>query len=281
MIKLLDFIFGKHKSFYPFEIDILNLLMQKLNFDAANRVRNQIEAVNKIVRLSNGKEVNLYRMKFGKAEFDESLRFPNSAPESLLATATITNPVSKALLKIEIWLANGRLFSIVFNKAPLMFFEGRSLDSVRVENTDMDVNINLLAIANNYPKDYSDRVEVIHWLESWFNLQSFSEVFDPLPVELRDQIIISLDAVLPTDYLTCIEHSDGFRIGDCHVLGLNAIRKVSLEADNFYVLAEVDSYKAIGVMEGDRNGKLYLFDFNRDVIEQLSSNFKDTVYRNS
>jgi hypothetical protein len=69
-------------------------------------------------------------MRNGRPTFDDSLRFPDAADEALLASVTLTELGKRTKLKADIWLAKGRLFSLVFNKPPKQFFTGANLKSV-------------------------------------------------------------------------------------------------------------------------------------------------------
>ncbi len=77
---------GNRNRLYPFEARVIEAIKSQLGSDAATRLQAQIDSVNKVQRLTDGKEVNLYRVAHGKPAFDDSLRFPQGEEEALLGT---------------------------------------------------------------------------------------------------------------------------------------------------------------------------------------------------
>ena len=75
----------------------------------------QLALVNKVQRLS-AKEVNLYASPSGRALKDE-LRFPLRSV-ALLATVCFSSGRGDSSLRGEVWLVDGRVFSLIFNKPP-------------------------------------------------------------------------------------------------------------------------------------------------------------------
>ncbi len=124
---------------YPFEIGILDNVLSRVSDLARHKLNLQIDAVNKVQRINDGKEVNLYRMRFGKAIFDEHLRFPNAPDEMLLASAKIKLPHEDATLKVNVWMAEGRLFSLEYSCSPVRFFGSVNLTEVRPEIVEVNI----------------------------------------------------------------------------------------------------------------------------------------------
>src|SRR5947209_1421714 len=118
---MMRFLFGHRNRFYPFEVSVIEAIKSRLDVLAATRLQNQVDRVNKIQRLTEGKEVDLYTMANGKPSFDDSLPFPEADGEALLATVRLVHPEGAAMLKAEVWLANGYLFSFLFDKSPKHF----------------------------------------------------------------------------------------------------------------------------------------------------------------
>ncbi len=103
------------------------------------RLRRQIEVINHIQRLYDGKEVDLYQMRFGKAAFDDSLRFPDAADEVLLASVSLKLANIEATLKADVWLAGGRIFSLELNEAPKRYFAGIKLREAQPEVVEVKI----------------------------------------------------------------------------------------------------------------------------------------------
>lgn len=79
--ELLDLFAGRGNKLFSFESHMIDRVAKELRTEASVLLHRQVAAVNKVQRLSAGKEVNLYVMRRGKALFDEGLRFANIAPE--------------------------------------------------------------------------------------------------------------------------------------------------------------------------------------------------------
>lgn len=135
--RLLDLLLGRGSKFYPFERGILENVKSELDTEAGFLFQRQIDAVNKVQRLTDGKEVNLYQIVDGRPVFDESLCFPNMPGEVLLATVKLTSDQKRSELKSDVWLVEGRLFSLEFSQSPKHFFAGVSFKDARP--TDFDV----------------------------------------------------------------------------------------------------------------------------------------------
>ena len=129
---LLEILRGK-RTFYPFEILVLERVMSSLERENGLRLKQQIDVINHIQRHRDGREVNFYQMKYGKAAFDSNLRFPDPPDEELLARVILRSPPKVAELKTEVWMAGGRIFSLEFDKSPKQFFSGIHLPEARPE----------------------------------------------------------------------------------------------------------------------------------------------------
>lgn len=138
MLRLLDFFLGD-RNLYPFERSILDDVISHMGSQSGARLRLQIEAVNKIQRLCDGREVNLYQMQNGKAAFDKSLCFPNAPDEVLLASVSLKSPSGPTMLIAKVWVVQGRLFSLEFNKSPKQFFAGMNMKDAQPEIVDVEI----------------------------------------------------------------------------------------------------------------------------------------------
>lgn len=139
MLSFLKSLLRRRNDFFPFERAILDAVFSRMTDETRMLLLRQVEVINTIQRLSDGKEVNLYRTRLGKADFDNTLRLPNSPTELLIATVHLKKPSSKTTLKADVWMAEGRLFSLEFNISPKRFFENESLSDVRPEIVDVEI----------------------------------------------------------------------------------------------------------------------------------------------
>jgi hypothetical protein len=127
---------------------ILQAVVSRTDDKIGRRLQRQIEVVNKVQRICDGKEVNLYRMRYGKVAFDDSLRFPNAPAELLLARVDLRLPNGKATLTAKVWMAEGRLFSMEFNMPPRQFFARINLRDARPEIVDVEILCDRLQYEN-------------------------------------------------------------------------------------------------------------------------------------
>lgn len=123
MYGLFAFLFGRRR-FYSFETMILQTVICRVGGDKGLQLKQQIEAMNYVQRLREGREVNMYRTKYGKEAFDDSLRFSSAPEEERLASVVLQIPPENDELKAEVWMAHGRIFSLEFDKPPKDFFPG-------------------------------------------------------------------------------------------------------------------------------------------------------------
>ncbi|MBF0526405.1 MAG: hypothetical protein HQK56_15075 [Deltaproteobacteria bacterium] len=282
-MRLLDFIFSefsKRAAFYKFERKVIDEVALYLPSDAGKLLLYQIDRINKIQRLSDGKEVNLYCIRHGRAAFDESLRFPDKKGELLLASAKLVHPGKRSKLKAEVWVANGRIFSIVFDKVPQKFFAGLNLDTLNVEIVDVQVWFNPMQ-----PRHTSEPLEDTQNLSGWLSvLRQYKQLEDtrkPLSEEERNVLLTAIDAQLPTDYLDAIKQTEGFTVDNCKVLGLSEIRKVTLPEQNYYIIAEIEGQAGIALMQGEKGPDIYWLDYENDTVQphKLGSSLREYLLK--
>jgi len=138
MLNFLEKLFD-WSNLYSFEKAVLEAVLSHMDDETRLKLKRQIEVVNNVQRLSDGKEVNLYRTRFGRVTFDDRLRIANAPPELLLARVDLGLPNKKPKLTAKVWMAEGRLFSLEFNIAPSQFFAGISLRDTRPEIVDVNI----------------------------------------------------------------------------------------------------------------------------------------------
>ena len=261
MLRLLNALMGGGTDFYPFESRVLDEVTSQLDAESGVRLQRQIEVVNKIQRLSNGKEVNLYHMRHSKPAFDDNLRFPHTASEALLASVDLARPDKRAKLKVEVWLAKGRLFSLVFNKPPKQFFAGTSLNAVRPEIANVKIWLDPmqpLAVTTDKPVDVS---ALTGWLREWYAKGRVAGLHAPLPESERAACFERIDARLPSDYLDLMAQTEGATLTACTVHGAREIRQLVWPEANYYLVAEIEGLGALAVKEDDRDAVLYLLHY--------------------
>jgi hypothetical protein len=270
------FLLGNRNRLYPFEARVIEAIKSRLDSDAATRLQAQIDCVNKVQRLTDGKEVNLYRVAHGKPAFDDSLRFPQGEEEALLGTVHLAYSASPGTLKAEAWLAKGRLFSLVFDKPPKRFFGGQSLDAVRPEVADATVWMDPMRERPMGEGGPVDPATLKGWPQELFASCQLTAPRSPLVGPQRATRIAQIDAQLPPDYLEFTEQMDGAQAGECKIHGLASVRKVALSNENFYILAEDDA-GALAVKDGSRDGELYRLSYEGDDAQPVGQPFRTAL----
>ncbi len=277
MAGLLDFLLGGRADFYSFETRIINEVKSRLEDGGASQLQRQVEAINKIQRLAKGKEVNLYQMRHGKATFDDSLRFPDAADEALLASISLTGPDQRSKLKAEVWLAKGRLFSLVFNKSPKQFFAGANLRSVQPEIADVKIWFDPMRPHSVGADNSVDASALTGWLREWDAKGRVAGLHAPLSEAERSVYLARIDAQLPPDYIELVAQTEGAKLAACVVYGVAGIRRIVWPEANYYIVAEIEGLGALAVKDGDRNAELYLLHYEDNGAQLVGTSFQKAV----
>jgi hypothetical protein len=111
---LLSTLFGRSRL-TPLESRVITAVSVKLQSAARQLFDAQINQINRIQRHPSGKEANFYTMRRGKPCLEERFLFPFRS-EALLATVHLNlGEAGRKPLRAELWLVNGRVFSVEFN----------------------------------------------------------------------------------------------------------------------------------------------------------------------
>lgn len=239
-------IFKELKSWFnqyrPHEQAVIDLLTRCSSDRIRDILIGQLEKVNKIQRHLEGREVNLYCMKGGKAFLDESLRFPNRKPELLLAIAKIKYSCAIKQLSVEVWLANGRFFSLVFSRSP-----------------------------NDLGKDFE--VNGLRFLAD--PLKQFVE--EEVTTENLARVLGEINATLPEEYINMLGGDQKRSLNGWKINDISEIRKISLTEKNYYLLAEKEDYGAIAVAEANSTGTLFYLGYEDDSDEKIDLSIIDFI----
>jgi hypothetical protein len=214
--------------FTTLERDILNAVLDAMAPPLKDHFRTQLNAINRIQRLTHGKEVNLYRLRRGRPDFPEQLLFPVH-DELELARVDFTVDGGERRSSASVRVVSGRLFSIVFATPPR---RSAKRAKVHVER------VRLRTVSGPALSNSSDA------------LQSEAR---------RIQAEGVVDARLPDDYLPLLaapEKHEGFTVYDP-----SRVRLVALDACNFYIVAERDDRIGLGVVQGSNDGQVYRVDY--------------------
>lgn len=122
------FLLSQKKSiFFPYEKAILDSVAVQLNEEAREIFNRQINLYNRVDRLTNNREINMYFIKWFKSRNNEIIQFPLIIPEIKLAKSKVMfkNDKGEILAKIpcEVWLVSGHVFSMHFKSSPTQFIK--------------------------------------------------------------------------------------------------------------------------------------------------------------
>jgi hypothetical protein len=122
MIKMLKALLGIGDSLSPLDQRVLDSVQAVLPEGLREKWRAQLDAVNKVQRLPEGVEVNLYRMKNGKPSNEKDQAIVGFPDEHHFATVSVSAGESNAALQAKIWLVKGFVFSVEYS-GPTSYFE--------------------------------------------------------------------------------------------------------------------------------------------------------------
>lgn len=274
MKHLLQILTGNRGKLNPLERYIIDQAADSLAPAARELLYSQIKRINRVQRLIEGKEVDLYQMKGGKAAFDDSLRFPYRNDESLLATIRLAHPSKPEVIQAELWLANGRLFSLLFDKSPRRFFDGIDLSVTSPAIVDKQICIDPMALANAAHDREEYGVKLHSWVRDWFAAGRFTDIVLPLTSSKRDSYRRQVRALLPADYIELTDQIDGARGGDIRVHGLSAIRKIVRAEANYYVLADAEGKGVLAIKENGKDAGIYFINYEDDNAVSFGDSFQ-------
>ena len=227
----------------PLESLILDAAESKLSTEARARYRSRIRSINKVQRVVDDKEVNLFVMKGGRPFLDNRYRFEADDDEVLLATVLLKHPDRQDTLKAEVLLSQGHVTSLAFNQSPSEFTAGLPPQSFS-NSVQVTIWIDpMIPSPRKEPIDDPSRLKA--WLQAAKSDIRARSLWKPLPNEMFQSYQRRIDAELPSDYLELVALTEGVEVYTddtslCTILGMAAIRRVVQPhpEENLYVLAE-------------------------------------------
>lgn len=115
---MLDWLFGSKSSLNPVEARVIDAVISALPSQAGEMLRSQVRLINKVQRLDEDREVDLYRIENGRPAFPEDALFPNRSEELELAKVRITDEATGHGTTGKVRLVKGHIFSIEFKLTP-------------------------------------------------------------------------------------------------------------------------------------------------------------------
>jgi hypothetical protein len=110
-----------------YESALLDVFLCGLRAEIRDQIYGQLNTFNKIQRIDNGKEIDFYNLKRGKATFVEEFRLETEEQELLASKIEVK---SRIYAEAKIWIIRGYLFSIEIDTSPHLIFEEGTKDAV-------------------------------------------------------------------------------------------------------------------------------------------------------
>lgn len=255
------------KKLRPYEKECLDYWKSKLSEEAKSILEKQLSILS-FQRQSNDKLVYFFFKKDPACKnWSNDMFFLLNDRGKEIHAASLwlrsSTKKTKANLRAEIILYEGRLSTIEFNKSPREFFKDIN-ENVIVERCTVLIDPMIPRVSQPYLA--SDQLK--GWLNQWAEKWKLELIKPPLPKTQRENLINQKDTVFPKDYLELISYTEGFIINRCEIYGISNIRSIIRPDNNFYILAEIKEKGAVGVIQGSKNGELFYLDNEDDVPEK-------------
>ncbi len=261
--KILSSIIPKFKPLE--EALIKELLDNVLITDTKAKLKSQIEGINHVQRLSDGKEVDLYCMRGGKPYRDDSQRVVAPTVEFKFASISFKPSNTNEKLKVDFWLVEGMLFSLTFSKSPKPYLSNAVIFVEEVKFYNRDNNIRM------------GDVNFLGILKEWSNKYNVRGIKPPLTESSIKSFVFNQAINFPAGYLDLIGKTDGCDVNAWHVLGLMEIRQIVLEDKNYWIIAEADNIGVLAIIDSKQSDNIYFLDFDGSEPQDMGRNFEDVM----
>lgn len=144
------------KCFTAIEQAVLDAVggLMKEPYGALYRI--QLSLINEVQRYSNGKECNFYTMRmFQQVRLPVELELPQPAQEYELGVVTLQNAEGKSKVRAKVFVVNGRVFCINFDKTPTSLNQDFNVaDAVISNSPDVKTPVSTLPADTALPGEY-------------------------------------------------------------------------------------------------------------------------------
>ncbi len=266
--KILQWIRGDGDPLYPYEVSMFKEIASSLSHDEQVILMAQVERVNKVQRHAHGKEVNLYQVKHGKPHYDEMFKFSGAEGERKLATVQLGAAGIPSLLKADIWVVSGHVFSIIYSKSPEEFFSLNSLvdADLRVVNKEVyDVKSKRRAVQLTFEHTPEP-------LKNWERLGAPCQFYVPLEQKEVVTELAAFSCWFPGDYIELLKYSNGLSFSGGRIHGADRLRIVLGDNKNLCVLAELDNARTVYVATDQNSEDIYISDHSGEEEKKSESN---------
>jgi len=226
-----------------YEVDCLDAWKRTLSSEGVALFNEQLKRLNVYQRYGDEKLLCLYDMKDKScAHWPKEILFPCQLEEVRVARLQLHSASggSKEMIKADVTLSCGRFFGLEFNKSPKSLLFGAKITKVNVLLDPM-----------------------------------IPSGGDGVTTDQCDQLLESIDAKLPVEYLDLVAGGKDVVIDVWKIYNLAHVRKVVQPDRNYYLLAEKEGHGAIGVAEEDQSGHLYYLDYEDDRPVKIETSLRE------
>lgn len=219
----------------PLEKTLFAELKKNLDNSTSTLITNQLLKLKRGVRLYFEKSYNLELYDDKKFQIENENLF-NRKDEFKLATLTFTHNSTKYTAEFNTY--SGRVWGITVRPNPKSILSSKNImvDKFKLNN-DPTEKLDLEVKTEYYnPNDVFNGV--LHELQT---KHSLTKVSKPLPDKQKLLFIKLTEAKLPADYLKLMEETNGFSINDTFIHGLSDLQNVTLDDNNYLILADNSS----------------------------------------
>ena len=246
-----------------YEAAVLSSARELISQDARSRMEWQIGDIERIQRIVNDKEVDLYSKSSGAVELVRL--FASSISEWPMAMIFCELPHCPSPVRVTVWVVDGRVFSMIFSQSPTASGECRIIGSELLYDPTIETGgASVPTILNT---------EIESWgLNSAVSQIDISTIRPPLQFRLQERFILPGGHCIPHDYRELMQRTNGFRIGTWRIAGL-PLREVAMEDSNLFLLAESTEPQILCAMDSDRSRNTYLWNLEENQGISLGPRF--------
>jgi hypothetical protein len=256
MSKWINRMLGRSALLQPIERIVLDGVSRSLADPWSLTMERQVSEIRRVVRSESGREVSLYA---ATEEHDPSInrpRFPDHREEFRIATVRLSQDSSESELVADVWVANGRVFSIVFDQ-PNDVWPAQ-------EATVRDIEIVSSAEILRNPSENRADEQSLRKIRSWLgpSLAGY-EVVDAIsapPTEVLRSQITWARVVLPLDALKIFQVCESFRCGGIRIDSPTLCRTIVVPGGEYLVIAEGQADRLLGVRRGNTRAVIFVLE---------------------
>jgi len=270
LIELLDYalkrVFGSARL-RPYERAVLDAWRDGLSEDARAILDRQLALYDYAQRQSADKSTCFFCLRDRECgTWAADFFFPLRTAEEITVARVIlarTRGEAKRDMRADVVMGDGRLLSVDFSKRPATVFP-KDVQLQEVAVTDVKLFVNPMSPDPYRTQPLLDASQLRGWLREWMKRWELSDLRQPLPQGVREELVGQFDSKLPPDYLELVGETEGVQVVHCKVNGLSQVWTLPWPDESFYILADIEGRGAVGVRQGDEDGTLHYIDNEAD-----------------